>query len=203
MYPPSEGESAEDDRTNDLELADISDADGVIELVIVVDSSTIIEIKKRVPADQQWDVYDQMLTLVRQGRLAFPSQVKRELAAERHPDMPGPWCARAYRERQHADPIDETLAEILPFIEQVVDANADPDREPADPYVAAMAWELIGRGYDVAVATDDVVDRLPLKISLRSACEGLGIAVWTCDTFVEWVRSTAAESELDDEEIGA
>lgn len=186
MSPPSEGDDGDD-----YDLADPpGTGDAVVELVVVIDSSTIIEIKKQVPADQQWDVFDQMLTLVRQGRLVFPSQVRKEVSGERHPDMPGPWCAKAARYRQHPDPGDATLSELLPFVENLVDANADPDREPADPYVVAMAWELLERRYDVAVATDDVVDRMPLKIALATACDNLGITTWDCQTLVDWVRST-------------
>lgn len=199
MFPPYEGDNEDDSAPVDLEPPDDdpSEADA-IQLVVVIDTSTIIEIKKRESAGEQWDLFTQMFALVRQGRLVFPVHVKREVASEKFPDTPGAWCARAADVRQHPDPTDETMAEILPFVEQVVDANADAEREPADPWIAAMAWELLDRGYDVAVATDDVIDRLPLKISLRSACEALGITTWTYDTFVPWVRSTMANDAEED-----
>jgi len=162
-------------------------------LVVVIDSSTIIRIKTVVRTDDQWELFTQMRALVEQGRLAFPSHVRREVSREKHADAPGAWCGGAAKVVQHADPTENTLVEVLPTIARVVEADAEPNREPADPYVAAMAYELRARGYDVAVATDDCVDRLPIKIALTTACELLDLATWNCETFIEWVRSTMPE----------
>lgn len=79
------------------------------------------------------------------------------------------------------------------MIADVVEADAEPEREPADPYVAAMAYELRAAGFDVAVATDDSVDRLPVKIALTTACERLGLLTWDCAALIAWVRSTVAD----------
>ncbi len=185
MCPPSEaadGDAGWGPDELDLDLAP--------QLVVVIDSSTIIEIKRQVPLDEQWTLFEQMMTLVKQGRLVFPSQVHREVAREKHPDMPGVWCGEAVKSVTAPDPAEETLVEILPAIEQLVDVNAEPEQEPADPFVAAMAYELRAAGYDLAVATEDSIDRLPLKIALTTACETLGLTWWNCQTFIAWIRST-------------
>ncbi len=73
---------------------------------------------------------------------------------------------------------------------QIVDPNAEAEAEAADPYVAAMALEVRKRHprCDVAVATDDYVDRMPAKESLATACARLGLQRWTADEFVEWLN---------------
>ena len=157
-------------------------------LVVVIDTSAVIETKRVIPTDQQWDFYDQMLTLVEAGRLTFPRQVAREVAHGKHPDTPGSWCAKAAKLVQHGGPSEETLVEILPSIAQLVDETAEYENEPADPYVVAMAYELRTVGYDVVVATEDRIDRLPLKIALTTACEALEITTWDCAALVAWVQ---------------
>ena len=51
----------------------------------------------------------------------------------------------------------------------------DTDSDPADPYVLALALQLWRENKRVCVVTQDIVDRLPLKISIRSACARLGL----------------------------
>lgn len=109
--------------------------------------------------DDQWALFAAMMLLVEGGRLTFPSQVHREVSREKHPDAPGAWCGGAVKAVQHPDPSETTLVEILPTVGRVVEADAEPEREPADPYVAAMAYDLRTRGFDVVVATDDCTDR--------------------------------------------
>lgn len=164
-------------------------------LVVVIDTSAIIETKRTIPTDQQWDLFARMLVLVEEGRLTFPGQVAREVARQKHPDMPGAWCAKATKRVQRGDPAEQTLVAILPSIRQLVDDSAEYENEPADPYVVAMAYELARAGYDAVVVTEDRVDRLPLKIAMATACETLGITTWDCETFVAWVgESTSSPS---------
>lgn len=80
---------------------------------------------------------------------------------------------------------------MLAVAPQLVDYEATADREVADPYVAAMACEIGSRhnGCRVVVATNDTVDRLPLKLSLATACNRLGIEHWFAEDFVDWIKS--------------
>jgi hypothetical protein len=158
--------------------------------VVVVDSSVLIDIKKMVGINDQWDLLTSMSQLVLSGSLTFPKHVAKELAAGQHPDAPGAWVNHAKRDVRHKEPTEDTLAKVLEVAPEVVDLEATADREIADPYVAAMAVEIKERhtGCRVVVATNDVVDRLPLKLSLLTACERLDIEVCTPKQFIDWVR---------------
>ena len=112
--------------------------------------------------------------------------VRKELVEVRYPDAPGAWIAAT---AQHfAEPSYEAVAEVL-AVAQLVDTEAED--EVADPWVVAMAVELRDayREARVVVASDDVVDRLPQKESIATACERLGIEVWSCDDLIAWVNA--------------
>ena len=164
-------------------------------LVVVVDTSLVIEIKIRVPVGEQWDLLARMLQLVDSGLLAFPRKVHRELTNMRWADAPGAWCGQAVKVLQHADPQDVSVAAVLAHAPKLIEEDADDAAEKADPYVLAMAYELAHseKEYDVVVATTDVVDRLPLKIALSTACDLLGVTCWDFDAFVTWVKASTAE----------
>jgi hypothetical protein len=157
--------------------------------VFVVDTSAIIEFKGLVKIDDQWGHLLHMSDLVRSGALTFPRQVAKELAYGQHPDAPGAWIGNAKRDVCHAQPSEETLVKVLEVAPQLVDYETTADREVADPYVAAMAHEIAARhnGCRVIVATNDVVDRLPLKLSLKTACERLGVEVCSAASLIAWV----------------
>lgn len=91
---------------------------------------------------------------------------------------------------QYAEPSDETLVTVLDTAAELVDVEATDDREVADPYVAAMAVEIAQRNVDcdVVVATNDIVDRMPVKLSLGTACSRLGLKCWTAEQLIDWVR---------------
>ncbi|WP_327639544.1 DUF4411 family protein [Kribbella sp. NBC_00482] len=161
-------------------------------LVCVIDTSVIIKLKTLVRIDEQWAIFEHMLQLVQDGRLVFPRQVYKEIAFARHPDAPGAWIARARTLVCQPEPTDETMAEILHITAPLVQENAEPANEPADPYVVAMAHELSRANppRDVVVATNDVIDRPPLKMALKTACDQLDITCWTAEVFLQWVRDT-------------
>jgi rRNA maturation endonuclease Nob1 len=158
--------------------------------VAVLDTGAIIELKKAVPRTEQWDLFDAMLRLVRAGMIAFPSQVVKEMAHGEHPDAPGVWTAKAGREVAYRDPEESTLAYVLRAVrDPLTDVDASPELEPADPYVAAMAYELheAHPDSDVFVATEDCVDRLPVKLALSTACLRLGIRCCSTAELVKWI----------------
>lgn len=158
-------------------------------IVVVVDTSSLIAFKRLVKIDDQWGRLMHMSDLVNDGSLCFPRQVARELSYGQHPDAPGAWIGSAKKNVCHPQPSEETLVKVLEVAPQLVDYEATADREVADPYVAAMAVDIDSKhnGCRVVVATGDVVDRLPLKVSLMTACGSLGIEVWTPEQLVAWV----------------
>lgn len=174
-------------------------------LVVIVDTSLLIEIKLRIPAadGDQFDLLMRMLQLVEEGLLAFPRKVHRELTNIKWTDAPGAWCGRAVRVLQYKDPQDESVAAVLAHAPKLIEEDADDKAEKADPYVAAMAYELAHGDppNDVVVATTDNKDHLPVKIALKTACEALGLTCWDFDAFVAWVLASTGEpqdGQLDD-----
>ena len=160
--------------------------------VCVVDTSILINFKRTVKIDEQWDLLLRMSELVVNGALTFPRQVAKELSYGQFPDAPGAWIGSAKRQIRYSQPGDETLRKILGIAPQLVDFEATADREVADPYVAAMACEIVQQhnGCNVVVATNDYVDRLPLKLSLATACDRLDITWWKAEDFIAWVHDT-------------
>ena len=166
--------------------------------VWILDTSALIEFKRLLPMPEQWNAFVRLGSLVENGRIAMPRQVLAEATRVSHPDVPGAWAA-AMRER-----LQHTLDSGYHFI-QLVMAKAgdvvDPNKtsEDADPYVVALALHTRERGFDVVVVTNDVVDRLPIKISLATACARLNIEWATPEDFLAaaGIWPTSADSGLE------
>ena len=69
----------------------------------------------------------------------------------------------------------------------------DAENDPADPYVLALALQLWreNEAEECYVVTEDNVDRVPLKISIRTACTRLGLNCmdtrnWPCAKTWGW-----------------
>lgn len=106
----------------------------------------------------------------------------------KHPDAPGAWIANAKNSVRHPEPAEDTLVRVMGSAADVVEKNAT--RDPADPYVLAMALELVECYPDrqILLVTNDVVDRLPLKISVRTACGRLGLLHCPPEPFLTWLQ---------------
>ena len=151
--------------------------------VSVLDASAIINMKKKVKVADQWDYFKSLEGEVDAGRIAICGGVIREVSEGPHPDMPGAW-ARGMKDRM-AHPIEpdpDRVADVMLVAGDVIDASSD--REQADPDVVALALQLQAAGHEVIVVTDDRVDRPPIKISLVTACERVGIDTRSTDEFI-------------------
>lgn len=168
-------------------------------VICVIDASALIHLKREVGLDEQWELLMRMHGLVVDGALAFPRQVHKELSVAKYPDAPGAWAGAANKVVCHPQPSDDTMSRVLEVASELVEVDLTPDREVADPYVAAMALELTERHPNsrVVVVTDDVVDRLPLKISLRTACGRLSLQQCGLGPFVGWVRDSTNDALVD------
>lgn len=125
--------------------------------------------------------------MVEEGELFFPLQVTRELNQERNIDTPeawglalGPKVTRAY------DPDTTFLQEVMAVCGDVVDVDAEGD--PGDPYVLAQALQLASVGLEVCVVSEDVVDHLPLRVSLATACNRLNLRHCQLQAFLESIE---------------
>ncbi len=81
----------------------------------VFDSSALIGIKVQVDVADQWDTGSKLLTLVEEGRIVFPKEVRDEVASGRYPDLPGAWAAKAWqvmpcKPRRDSDTMRRVLA---------------------------------------------------------------------------------------------
>ncbi|MCY3821772.1 MAG: hypothetical protein OXH52_20870 [Gammaproteobacteria bacterium] len=79
----------------------------------------------------------------------------------------------------------------------VVDPNKTT--EDADPYVLALALHTREKGFDVVVVTNDIVDHLPIRISLATACARLNVDAATPEDFLAeaGIWPTRVDSELE------
>jgi hypothetical protein len=163
--------------------------------VFVIDTCAVIGLK-RLPRDDQWDCLQQLRLLVEQGRVAFPRQVVSELNNFKFTDTPGAWINSAKTVVQHDEPSDDALRTVLAAAPDLLEPDAAED--VADPYVAAMALDLRASGFDAVVVTEDVVDRLPLKLSLKTACARLGLPHAHLADLLAWVEAAPSETLWDE-----
>lgn len=57
--------------------------------------------------------------------------------------------------------------------------------EDGDPYVIALALQLQANGLEPVVVSSDVVDRLPIRLSILSACHRIGVPHMEPSEFLE------------------
>jgi hypothetical protein len=150
--------------------------------IFVIDTNAVIDIKK-LPIQHQWPCCERLQELVEMWRLAFPRQVVKEIQDVAHPDLPGGWLVgKAAGAMKHDEPTEQTLADVQRRVGRMFDP--DTDREPADPYVVAMA-EQLRNDFRVTVVSRD---RLPKRgiVSVHQVCEILQIPCIDLAALLEW-----------------
>ena len=152
--------------------------DGTDQRSWVIDTSSIAQVRRcGIPAPQQVRVFVALGALVDQGLLVYPREVLDELergCQDREPDARYLW-AKEYSAK--ACPKGTDLAGVKRVLQRVVDL-IDHERvtgaEEADPYVVALALQLVGAGTAVTVVTEDRKDK-PGHMSLATACGLWGV----------------------------
>ena len=138
----------------------------------VIDTSSLIEVRRLVPVARLAAVLRSLSKLVDSGELVFPAEVDDELDRFRKPDTHDPigdWASAAKRRATRFGHQFEHLKQVLndPQVKRVVDpAKAGVDE--ADPYVLSLALALRGRA-EVVVIAQETRDR-PDKLSMATAC---------------------------------
>lgn len=153
--------------------------------VAVLDTSAIVEAKRAIAAERQWEFFERLKELVVDGQIYFPKDVPDELRQERHHDTPETWALNVYANMDLTyEPGVDAVAEVMQRAGNVVEKDAEG--EQADPYVLAQALEFRRRGLDldIVVVTEDRVNRMPIKIDMATACEQLGIASITLEEYM-------------------
>ncbi|MBI4455275.1 MAG: DUF4411 family protein [Acidobacteria bacterium] len=154
--------------------------------VAVIDTSSIIEIRRSVQNARKQDVFDELARLAGAGELYFPKEVLKELkraADPSNPDQQFAW-ARKVEASATSFPVPfETVREVLAAVPRVI----DPDKQgadEADPYILALAIELQKVGKKVVVVTEETRET-PTKMSLRTAAGILGLPSIPLGAFLE------------------
>lgn len=142
-------------------------------MVWVLDTSALINFKKLIPEPSQWQAFKELEGLVEAARLTFVRQVRTETSGSDHPDVPGVWVDGVHP-KHPLEPEYEYVRRVMALAGDVVDKRKDS--EDADPYVLFMALQLGEQGWSVVIVTDDVVDHMPIKIALGTACERMGVS---------------------------
>jgi hypothetical protein len=145
--------------------------------VWVVDTSSIIEIRRSVPNADRRAVFRRLSALVSEGRLKFPKQVVDELRRAANPDVTDP--VLQWAEENELDACSTSLAydkvkEVLNHVSEILDPAKDSGADEADPYVLALAVVLREANLDARVVTQETKDG-PRKMSLNTASGLLGI----------------------------
>ena len=139
--------------------------------MLVIDTSSLIQIKQVVPAEHRKMVFAHLSELVERDVLVYPAEVVAELGRAAKPgDMPHQW---ATQNEEHATRHGSMLTEVSQILRHAhVRRVLDPDKatgvDEADPYVLALALHL-KQGSDVMVLTEERRDS-PKKLSMASAC---------------------------------
>ena len=141
----------------------------------VLDTSAIVEAKRAIAAERQWEFFERLQDLVldRKSTSRGPSGTS---CGRRGTTIRPRRALNVYEYMDHTyEPGEDAVAEVMRRAGDVVEEDAEG--EPADPYVLAQALEFSRRGLDIVIVTEDRVNRMPIKIDMRMACERLGI-VW-------------------------
>ena len=143
--------------------------------VYVIDTSSLINTKRQIKAERQWDFFNETMTeMVERGEPLITTQVESECGRGPHPDVPGAWVlAKAKLSPATRDPGLDTVRVILSDWPRLIDPEGEA--EQADPYVVALAFELQDSFQDVRVVTDDTTSHLPAKSSMAEVCDDYAI----------------------------
>ena len=145
----------------------------------VIDSSELIDLKKSVGVEDQWDTGRRLLDLVKKGRIVFPRQVRDEVAYSKHPDLPGAWVAKAWKIMPKKPSGDSNnLRTVLGVEPNWESALALGEKDLADPYVVETALTLRQQENttEPTVVTKDS--------DIADVCNSLGIPRVSLNTFL-------------------
>lgn len=157
--------------------------------VWIIDTCSIIEVRRKVPTGKQPAVYRKLRRRVEDGSLLFPVEVFDELKRARSTDM-----TKEDRPFDFAESTKKTatrlgtdyayVTQVLAVTPRVLDHEKVGGADEADPYVLALALKLSHEGHLVTVITEERKDR-PDKMSMNTACGLLRLPCVPLDAFLE------------------
>ena len=140
--------------------------------VWVVDTCSIIEVRRCAPKADQPRIYLALTELVVAGHLVFPREVYGELERDNTPrriDLPFAWGKKNVDIAARHGTDFEMVRNVLAKTPRVLDHEKPAGADEADPYVLAVALMLRAAGHETTVITEERKDR-PQKMSLNTAC---------------------------------
>jgi len=146
-------------------------------LIWVIDSSSVIEIKQ-VPTNLRARAIAHLDQMVTQDCLVYPSQVLAELksyapAKALKNDLAYTWAKKNEAQAAYAKPLLHEAKAILKDHPDLIDPDK-AGKEPADPYVIALAQKLRNGGHDARIVTNDT-RQINKKVSVAAVAGLLGI----------------------------
>ena len=138
--------------------------------VWVIDTSSIIEIRRSVPNAQRRKLFARLSELVREGRLKFPKQVLEELRRAASPDVTDPlidWAEQVESEACSTSFEYDKVKGVLSHVPDILDPTKDSGADEADPYVLTVAVVLREQHIDARIVTQETKDS-PRKMSLKN-----------------------------------
>lgn len=80
----------------------------------VLDTSAIVEAKRAIATERQWEFFERLKELVLDGQIYFPKAVREELRQARHHDTPETWALNVYANMDLTyEPGDDAVAEVM------------------------------------------------------------------------------------------
>ena len=145
---------------------------GESDRVWVIDTSSILEIRRQVPTLGRRRCLDGLRSLVENGHLVYPRQVVHELERGCGGEESDPWFrwAKQHQKRACRYGTDfNRLARLLERVQLVVDTEKTSPVDEADPYVIELAVAIMEEGRSATVITEERKDK-PKKMALSTAC---------------------------------
>jgi hypothetical protein len=132
------------------------------DVVWVIDTSSIIEVRRSVPMAVRRATFAALTQLVNESRLVYPPEVLAELERNIDPKSPDEqylWAkANAHAAHVRARCSLDDVRSVLFQVPDVIDHEKDSGVEEADGYVLAVAMKLCSDGVDARVVTKEKVD---------------------------------------------
>lgn len=146
-------------------------------VIWVIDSSSIVDLKI-LPLAIRSQVIRHLNALVAGNRLVYPRQVLEELRSYASPralesDVPYMWAKGNEAQACHPDRLINEAKAILDTYPDLIDPDA-AGRDPADPYIIALAQKLRRDARDARIVTNDT-RQINNKVSVAAVAGVLGI----------------------------
>ena len=176
--------------------------------VWILDSSSLIETKKIIHAEEQQNAFRVLEDMVKKRQIAMPRQVINEVSKVQHLDIPGTWVIRVKKYLKYPVEVDHRILSIIKS-ECPKLTDYTKDSEDADPYVVALAYQLQkqeithirtdGRTYKAVslpglqeqeempcIVTEDRNDHK--SQSITSACKQLNLKCTDLENFLTYIN---------------